>query len=255
MKNNYVRDSAQLSVTNLLDDLPRHLPLDAIRMVDREIGGLLGNPGSPCYNAYRTYALAIFPSGLEATSPGRDIILILNSKETVVMRRGVSCTLSLPNVLQNPEKGVAQIIGIDLARALFKQRTEIFQKLQHGDTWQDNIDANNQAIMVLNDYDPYPPNDAKEESKESCPDHSGANKRAIKVVDNQSSYSSKGTIKGLAYEWDKRNRKATTGSYENHRKFNELENNQSQEKADLAGERVAEKTEYAWLSYICPCIR
>lgn len=159
---NYIRDTGIKSVRDLLKNLHQHNehPRDAIRMIDRTIGGLLAHTESPSYNAYRDYAAILFPSGLEATLPGKDIILILNSKEVIINRKGSNHAIQIPYTLKNPEKGVAQIIGQTFARTLFIVRGEILAQLMTTEQkcldWQINAAANDQALAVLKNYIPYP---------------------------------------------------------------------------------------------------
>ena len=199
MQRNYIRKTGIENVRSVLKNLPEHHdhPLDAIRMIDRTIGGLLAHTESPFYNAYRVYAIALFPAGLEATHPGEDIILILNSKETTVIKnRHIKTTsalknpekslgqhfaqslfavrkdiiltnknsdehrIKIPSELENPEKGVAQIIGPIFAQTLFIVRGRILAQLVttevNGEDWQVNVAANDKALDVLKDYIPYP---------------------------------------------------------------------------------------------------
>jgi hypothetical protein len=154
----FKRETAINSVTRLIENLPQHAdyPIDAIRMIDREIGGLLAHPASPFCNDYRSYSITVFPSGLEATLPGYDIILILNSKKIAVKHKGKSHNINIPLTLKHPEKGVAYIIGHTLALSLFRFRREVLIKLQnkHGEKWAVNYLANDVAIGVLNSYMP-----------------------------------------------------------------------------------------------------
>ena len=158
---NYIRQTAIESVKSLLKNLPEHKkhPLDAIRMTDRTIGGLLAHPESPAYDGYRTYSTVLFPSGLEATLPGKDIILILNNSKTTIIKDGKARVIDIPSALKHPEKGVAQIIGPYLARLLFIVRAQILNQLiateKNGDDWRVNLTANNAAQHVLKDYSPY----------------------------------------------------------------------------------------------------
>jgi hypothetical protein len=160
-KRNYIRKTGIESVRGVLKNLPEHHkhPRDAIRMIDRTIGGLLAHIESPSYHAYRDYASTIFPAGLEATLPGKDIILILNSAETTVIKNGHEQIICIPRALKNPEKGVAQIIGQHFARTLFIARGRVLAQLieteKNGDIWQVNATANEQALKVLKDYIPY----------------------------------------------------------------------------------------------------
>ncbi len=158
----YIRKTAIESVRSLLKNLPQHHehPRDAIRMIDRTIGGLLAHTESPSYNAYRDYARLLFPSGLEATIPGKDIILILNRSDATINEDAYKGRIKIPSALKNPEKGVAQIIGQHFARTLFIVRGEILAQLiateENGGGWQVNAAANAQALDVLKDYIPYP---------------------------------------------------------------------------------------------------
>ncbi len=157
MRKSYVRDTAIERVRTLLKDLPRHEahPLDAIRMIDREIGGLLAHPDSPHVKDYRTYASALFPAGLEATRPGKDIILILNQPVAVVQKNGKTHQIRIPLSLKNPEKGVVQIVGRTLAKELFKTRGAVLARLALDEPkWSENITSNNAALKVLEYYDP-----------------------------------------------------------------------------------------------------
>ncbi len=159
---NYIRKTAIESVRSLLKNLPEHHahPLDAIRMIDRSIGGLLAHKESPAYKGYREHASLIFPSGLEATSPGKDIILILNSKMIKINQHGTEHNIAIPSSLKNPEKGVAQIIGQHFARTLFTVRAQILEQIintqPNGELWQPNATANMDALHVLKNYTPYP---------------------------------------------------------------------------------------------------
>lgn len=168
----YARKTGIDSVKSILHNLPNHYtprsddvkdirnsnPLiglsDAIRMLDRTIGGLLANPASPFYKSYRTYTPLLFPSGLEATSPGKDIILILNSVSVSVNYSGKTRDMVIPPALKNPEKGVAQIIGHNLARALFSERGKILNLLVEagGAGWEINAIANANALLILETY-------------------------------------------------------------------------------------------------------
>ena len=154
----FKRETAIKSVKKLLENLPNHhdYPKDAIRMIDREISGLLAHPSSPFCNEYRTYARSVFPSGLEATIPGHDIILILNKEIIIVKHHGKAHNISVPLALKNPEKGVAHIVGKDLALELFMFRSDVLIKLheKNGEGWIVNCVANNEAIAVLNVYTP-----------------------------------------------------------------------------------------------------
>ena len=159
----YIRKTALDSVRSLLKNLPEHKdhPRDAIRMIDREIGGLLAHMESPFYNAYRDVAGILFPSGLEATAPGKDIILVLNSKEALIKNNGREAMVKIPTALKQPEKGVAQIIGQHFARTLFMVRGRILNHLMNAEeekdqNWQVNATANDQALAVLENYIPYP---------------------------------------------------------------------------------------------------
>lgn len=160
----YLRQTAVDSVLNLLNNLPEHhkKPSDAIRMIDREIGGLLAHPESPSYHAYRVHAETLFPAGLEYTAPGMDIIQLLNSDDATVTKKGQSHKITIPRALKYPEKGVAMIIGKHRALLLFKRRGEILEKLilAEGDqveiSWRTNLAANEAAMKVLKTYTPYP---------------------------------------------------------------------------------------------------
>lgn len=154
------RETAINAVHALLNNLPMHVNKgnleDAMRMVDREIGGLLGHPDSPVVSIFRSNQQILFPGGLEKTCQGRDIVLVLNS-QTIKIKNpaGLTVSYSIPKALKNPEKGVAQIIGIDLAKKLFLTRASILAELFKRDPrWQPNVDANTEAQSVLNDY-PY----------------------------------------------------------------------------------------------------
>lgn len=149
--------------------LKRHR-LDTVRMLDREIGGLLANPASPYSETYKAHSPTIFPRGLEGTEPNKDLILLLNSAEA-----------ALPE-LKNPEKGVAQIIGKELAEELFTIRGEALDAIEKAviieaiekarslealekikalttvltrtDSWARNIEANKAALTTLQSYIP-----------------------------------------------------------------------------------------------------
>ena len=157
----YIRKTGIESVRSLLKNLPEHKehPKDAIRMIDRTIGGLLAHVESPFYNAYRDFAGILFPSGLEATTPGKDIILVLNKKEALCIHNNKIVSVRIPTALQHPEKGVAQIIGQYLARTLLMLRGRILNQLidtEKNENWQENATANDQAFAVLESYRPYP---------------------------------------------------------------------------------------------------
>ncbi len=157
----YIRKTAIESVKNLLKNLSEHdeYPCDAIRMIDRTIGGLLAHEESPFYHDYRNHAGVLFPSGLEATKPGHDIILVLNKINASILIAGKKQPVVIPPRLKNPEKGVAQIIGHHLARALFIARGRILTRIiateENGETWRVNAIANDAAQNVLKDYNPY----------------------------------------------------------------------------------------------------
>ena len=154
---NYLRPSAVKSVNSLLGEVKKHELPDAIRMIDREIGGLLAHPESPFYCGYRDYAFTLFPAGLEATCAGSDIILVLNSDTKEIKHHGKTREIKIPSMLRNPEKGVAQIIGRILAQKIFLQRGEILSQLkQENSAWNSNVVANDEALETLYDYDPYP---------------------------------------------------------------------------------------------------
>lgn len=152
----YHRETAKASVKKLIENLPQHEqhPTDAIRMIDREIGGLLAHPKSPYFNDYREYSTTIFPSGLEATRPGHDIILILNQEQTSVLFHGQKRVINIPKALKNPERGVAHIIGQELALELFSIRRSVLGKLkiEVAASWGVNCDANESALEVLKYY-------------------------------------------------------------------------------------------------------
>lgn len=166
----HLRNTGIKSVIKILRDIPNHYPKDAIRMLDRTIGGLLAHKESPFYDAYRTYTKELFPAGLEHTVPKKDIILILNS-DTATIRKNISKTetiqnnnpqtleIKIPPQLKHPEKGVGQIVGIQLARQIFKVREDILEWLQSnepdGSGWHVNVEANRKAREVLKHYDPY----------------------------------------------------------------------------------------------------
>ena len=157
----YIRKTGIESVRSLLKNLPEHdkQPRDAIRMIDRTIGGLLAHKASPSYHGFRDYATTLFPSGLEATRPGKDIILVLNKRKAIIHKNGKQRCIDIPSALENPEKGVAQIIGHHFARTLFRERGRILTQLinteESGTDWQVNAAANDAAQDVLKHYDPY----------------------------------------------------------------------------------------------------
>lgn len=180
----YTRTTGIKSVRDILNNLPEHhkKPSDAIRMIDRTIGGLLANEQSPFFESYRTFTPILFPSGLEATIPGRDIILILNSQTVKIaeFKKGIKAKtnkkpaaevqIDVPAALHHPEKGVAQIIGHGLARQLFLERAKILIQLMATEegsvnenitdvsleaTWKKNALANAAAQLILEDYNPY----------------------------------------------------------------------------------------------------
>lgn len=163
-----IRETGIHAVNNLLANLPVHIKKgnleDAIRMIDREIGGLLGNPHSPMVETFRSSERLLFPGGLENTFPGRDIIMLLNSDTTMIDIRHGQMQYKIPKALKNPEKGVAQVIGIDLAITLFKVRKEVLEALVKKEkesqglsslrgrrefTWMTNLIANKAAQKVL----------------------------------------------------------------------------------------------------------
>lgn len=154
------RESAINAVNALLENLPLHINKgnleDAIRMVDRAIGGILGHPDSPVMNTFRSNQQILFPGGLEKTCGGRDIILVLNSKAVEIKNpAGKMISYPLPTALRNPEKGIAQIVGLKLAEKLFAVRTEILTKLSEKNAeWKINVEANKKAQDVLSKY-PY----------------------------------------------------------------------------------------------------
>lgn len=152
----YHRETAKTSVERLIQNLSvaNHVLIDAIRMIDREIGGLLAHPKSPYFNDYRTHATIIFPSGLEGTKPGFDIILILNKEKTSLVFHGCQREIVIPKALKNPERGVAHIIGQELALQLFQVRKNILTRLKIDVTnaWEENLYANESAIEELKNY-------------------------------------------------------------------------------------------------------
>lgn len=154
---NKIRETGIRAVKNLLGNLPMHIEKgkleDAFRMVDREIGGLLANPNSPMVDCFRSCELALFPSGLENTKPGKDIILLLNSDMTMINIGYKQIEYKIPKALKNPEKGVAQVIGLDLAKQLFVVRGDILKRLVARDhLWQTNLASNRAAQTVLDNY-------------------------------------------------------------------------------------------------------
>ena len=178
---NYIRKTAIEAVVKLLKNLPEHEdhPLDAIRMIDRSIGGLLAHAESPSYLGFRDYTSILFPSGLEATIPGQDIILILNKAEVTIIKDGKERIIKIPSALKNPEKGVAQIIGHHLAERLFIARERVLAELiaceindanwkenatpianarvniKKHSSWIENAIAHDAAWEVLKHYRPY----------------------------------------------------------------------------------------------------
>jgi hypothetical protein len=152
----YHRETAKNSVRRLIENLStvNHRLDDAIRMIDREIGGLLAHPKSPYFNVYREYAKTIFPSGLEATKPGHDIILTLNKNQASLVLHGRQYLITIPKSLKNPERGVAHIIGQDLALELFYVRKKVLGQLKKDihSSWGENLDANQNALDELKNY-------------------------------------------------------------------------------------------------------
>lgn len=153
-----IRETGINAVNAFLQNLPLHIAKghfeDAIRMLDRVIGGLLGNPDSPVVSEFRSNEPVLFPGGLEKTFPGRDIVLVLNS-ETVDVKTPAGRLISykIPKALKHPEKGVAQIIGIELAEKLFQKRADILNILLKKDgNWLPNVEANKEAQTILRYY-------------------------------------------------------------------------------------------------------
>lgn len=153
----YTRWSAIEATISIIKNLPEHRknPIEAICMIDRLINGLLSEQNSPVYAIYQRSVPVLFPGGLERTSAGRDIILLLNQNRSINVKNRQQA-FTIPDALRNPEKGVAQILGLNLAKQLFNQRQAILSSLVDRKYIESLIEelstATEQRYMRLNEW-------------------------------------------------------------------------------------------------------
>lgn len=124
------------------NQLKRYIEQD-FEMIERELAGYLSHPGSThrdMFNGLREY---LFASGFvinrkRGICPGHDLIVTLeeNSKR-------------FPQ-LKNPEFGIRDILGYNIALELFRLRGICLGKMvEFNDSWQVNLIANDHALQNL----------------------------------------------------------------------------------------------------------